>query len=441
MTTTIYKSFGTFMDEKYKYKYASFKASKDDKKKKFTKVLPEQFNPLDQWGNLLDAIQNQGECNCCWATASASALTDRYILMTLGQVVDELSPYQMIMCQGAIIVDKDKSTTENIKDVNIKAHSQGACNGNTIYNAMDFLYCFGLTSERCVNEGEFSQYGIKKLTDISTVSDVPLCQQAVGKNYDTCLDKETAARFYRICAGYLVDPDVESIKQEIYKWGPVVSSFQIFDNFLNEYDGLTIYKGPIKEEELPLGGHAIKILGWGKEKDPETGNMIDYWWIANSWGSAWGLSGYFKMAMNISRCQLEQNVVGFIPDLYGFNKSYLLYDVHLNTANDYLRDEFAVDQKTGYRKNAIELIKNGKLKGNLDDFICKYTPDFKTMWLGEMNTQDIHSNYLRVAQWHSTPNYMRLILKWMIILIISIGCYYIGKKLKRSKLITSYSFL
>lgn len=34
-----------------------------------------------------------------------------------------------------------------------------------------------------------------------------------------------------------------------------------------------------------LGGHAIKILGWGKEND------TPYWLVANSWNTDWGDNG------------------------------------------------------------------------------------------------------------------------------------------------------
>jgi cathepsin B len=34
-----------------------------------------------------------------------------------------------------------------------------------------------------------------------------------------------------------------------------------------------------------LGGHAIKILGWGKE------NNTPYWLVANSWNTDWGDNG------------------------------------------------------------------------------------------------------------------------------------------------------
>ena len=37
-----------------------------------------------------------------------------------------------------------------------------------------------------------------------------------------------------------------------------------------------------------LGGHAIKILGWGEE------NGTPYWLAANSWNSDWGDKGMTK---------------------------------------------------------------------------------------------------------------------------------------------------
>ena len=424
--TNIIKTFGTIMDMDKKYKTSNV----NEQEKDLSKSLPIVFNPFNNWGNLLDAIQTQGNCNACWATSTASALTDRYTIMTLGQFTAELSPYQMIACQGAVSLDSDKSY---ISEINTKAHSQGACNGNTLRSAMDFMYNFGLTTERCVNVENFSKYGIMRLTDIdSSGVGLPLCQSIIGKEYDTCLDKETAARFYRTCASYSVDPKIESIKREIYKWGPVVGSFTVFPDFL-EYDGLTIYEGPkdvLKDgskddsKDGPkegLGGHAVKILGWGKE------NGIDFWWIANSWSTSWGLSGYFRMKMNIEICQLENNVVGFIPDLVGFSNDYLLYQT-INKKDSYLREWFNVDNKTGYRMESIIKIKKGILKGNLDDLICEYTPDFSNMWVGEMTQEDVIANYLRISQWQEDTGGSYV---WYIFLVFFMLCisYLIGRNI------------
>ena len=57
------------------------------------------------------------------------------------------------------------------------------------------------------------------------------------------------------------------------------------------------YKGGvyIHKTGSQLGGHAVKIIGWGE----------DYWIVANSWGSAWGLKGYFWFGMNQSCCAFE----------------------------------------------------------------------------------------------------------------------------------------
>lgn len=37
-----------------------------------------------------------------------------------------------------------------------------------------------------------------------------------------------------------------------------------------------------------LGGHAVKLLGWGLE------NGTKYWLLANSWNSDWGDNGETK---------------------------------------------------------------------------------------------------------------------------------------------------
>ena len=58
-----------------------------------------------------------------------------------------------------------------------------------------------------------------------------------------------------------------------------------------------------------LGGHAIKLLGWGNEDGK------DYWLVANSWNPDWGDSGFFKILRGRDECGIESNIVAGMMDV------------------------------------------------------------------------------------------------------------------------------
>jgi len=87
---------------------------------------------------------------------------------------------------------------------------------------------------------------------------------------------------------------VEAIKQEIYTNGPIQTGFMVYSDFMHYKSG--VYKHTSGTLE---GGHAVKIVGWGEDAG------TPYWIIANSWGPAWGLDGFFWIEMNQSELRLE----------------------------------------------------------------------------------------------------------------------------------------
>jgi len=84
--------------------------------------------------------------------------------------------------------------------------------------------------------------------------------------------------------------------------GPVEGAFTVYGDFPSYKSG--VYKHVSGDE---LGGHAIKILGWGVE------NGEDYWLVANSWNPEWGNEGYFKIARGTDECGIEDGVVAGLP--------------------------------------------------------------------------------------------------------------------------------
>jgi hypothetical protein len=418
---SVVKSFGTILKDNKFVKYQSTKYKKV--KKMEDKVMPSTFNPVEKWGAFISPVHNQGKCGACWAVSTSKTLNDRYAILTVGAFTAVFSPYQMIMCQGTIFpsIPLDKKY-----EINLDAHTSGACNGNSLFTAMDFLYSVGCVSETCVNRGLFNKFGILDISDIVNPESVPMCQTILGDNYDRCMDRSRTPCFYRTIVGYQVDSDVESIKHEIYKWGPVSAGFKVYTNFIDNYDGKSIYKGPEKDDE-EVGGHAIEIMGWGTE------DGTDFWWICNSWGTEWGLSGFFKMKMNIKECELENNVVGFIPDFPGFNMNMIRYPVSTSPELISLREWMNINPIYGYKNSVIEDIKKGIVKGDLHPIFNMTLPDMYKEWFGEI---DKH----RAVVFYSVPHFENVkkksdtdisFLNIFLIIIFIILCYFAGRRMSR----------
>ena len=99
--------------------------------------------------------------------------------------------------------------------------------------------------------------------------------------------------------GYSIPNDVAAIQQDIMTYGPVEAAFTVYADFPSYKSG--VYRHTTGQA---LGGHAIKIIGWGTE------NGDDYWLVNNSWNSDWGDNGTFKILRGANECGIEDEVVG-----------------------------------------------------------------------------------------------------------------------------------
>jgi len=75
--------------------------------------------------------------------------------------------------------------------------------------------------------------------------------------------------------------------------GAIETWFAVYDDFFSYTAGI------YTPTSTSLAGyHAIEVIGWGKQDGTE------FWVAANSWGTSWGMKGYFNI--EAGTCQFDE---------------------------------------------------------------------------------------------------------------------------------------
>ena len=317
---------------------------KDFKEKLFCNYIPENFENIpdnfsgkEVWKDFLSPIKNQKKCGSCWAFATTSVLSDKFNIESKGRYSIDLSPTPLLICSSNfenLNINKikedntitSKSFSEKIFENTVKDITTSNCYGNTIYNACLFLYIYGTFELSCVpydeKLGQLQEF--KKISDFSSSENLPFCTYVTGPLYDICSDYFISSRtgvengkpakaysiydVYNIAGIEINGGSEKNIRNDIYKWGPVISGMKIYENFYTFDPKTEIYEWDGKGEQV--SGHAVEITGWGIEKGKS------YWEVQNTWGKEWGIDGYFKIIRGKNECEIENNVFSIIPDFF-----------------------------------------------------------------------------------------------------------------------------
>lgn len=218
--------------------------------------VPKEFDSRKQWPNCIHPIRDQARCGSCWAFAASETLSDRICISSNGSTDVVISPEDMVACDNWNM----------------------GCNGGILPWAWSYLTTTGAVSDECFPYS-------------SADGSVPKCPK-------TCADG-SAQKKYKCTKGSVVEAKgVAQIKAEISANGPLETGFTVYEDFMNYQSG--IYKHVSGDQ---LGGHAVKIIGWGD----------GYWICANSWGPKWGEQGFFNIAFG--DCGIDNAAYGCKPAL------------------------------------------------------------------------------------------------------------------------------
>merc|ERR1711869_167671 len=87
------------------------------------------------------------------------------------------------------------------------------------------------------------------------------------------------------------------MQHEIMTKGPIEVAFFVFSDFMHYKNG-TYFRTAAATG--PIGGHAVRILGWGVDEA-----SVPYWLVANSWSPEWGMKGFFHIRRGTNECGIE----------------------------------------------------------------------------------------------------------------------------------------
>lgn len=192
--------------------------------------LPSSYDWRDYGG--VTPVKDQAGCGSCWDFAGVGAL--EAMILIYGGVEYDLSEQQVLSC----------------------ATPGYGCDGGWMIWVWRHFQENGAALETCM----------PYLAD------------------DTAPCLEDGCSKYATTNGWEDIPNVvEAIKNKVLNHGPVATTFTVYDDFRYYTDGCYEHEG-----DDPIN-HAVVIVGW----DDSMCGGEGAWLIKNSWGTDWGMDGYF----------------------------------------------------------------------------------------------------------------------------------------------------
>ncbi|MDH4366683.1 MAG: DUF333 domain-containing protein [Dehalococcoidia bacterium] len=210
--------------------------------------LPASFDWRNKDGqNWMTPVKDQGVCGSCWAFATVGTVEPQYNIFANDPTLDlDLSEQYLVSCSGC-----------------------GDCGGGYEGCALGVVQDDGIPDEACFPY---------------TATD----STCAGKCFDW------SHRLYTIDDTGSVADNITAIKEYLIDKGPLVARMGVGPEFGGYFDSNGTYRCSIDSGI----NHVVVIVGYDEAED--------CWIVKNSWGTAWGDDGYFKVGC--SECAIESNV-------------------------------------------------------------------------------------------------------------------------------------
>ncbi|XP_068459020.1 pro-cathepsin H [Clinocottus analis] len=199
-------------------------------------------------GNYVTEVKNQGPCGSCWSFSTTGCLESVTAISTSKLIT--LSEQQLVDCA---------------QDFN-----NHGCNGGLPSQAFEYImYNKGLMTE---------------------------------KNYPYTASEATCAYKPGLAAAFVKEVvnitayDENGMVDAVATRNPVSLAFEVTSDFMHYSQG--VYTSTECHKTADKVNHAVLAVGYGQESG------TPYWIVKNSWGSSWGIDGYFLIERGRNMCGL-----------------------------------------------------------------------------------------------------------------------------------------
>jgi len=230
--------------------------------------LPSSWDWRDVEGyDFTTPVKSQGSCGSCWAFAAIGALESVIKLENQNACnTPDLSEQYLVSCCDGFC---------------------NGCRGGCAYYALRWLD----REDKIPNEGNFSY----------TAIDANGCKGDDDCGYPPTNCKSGDWSDYSIGNPYATDdPSISSLKEDLIKKGPLVTTMVASDNLYDTYDGGVYHYFKDANDKLKKEGsnpnHQAVIVGYQDVERSILHPYDGYWICKNSWGTDWGENGWFRVA-------------------------------------------------------------------------------------------------------------------------------------------------
>lgn len=266
---------------------SSFKIKDDE--------IPESFDVRTAWpqcSNVVGRVRDQSNCGSCWAFGSTEAFNDRYCIATGDNKTVFSAEDTAACCTGRTCSFSNGCGGGQPSGAWNWFTKNGVSTGGDYADVGKGTTCKPYTLQSCAHHVEPPEgmVACSTLPEYKTPTCTSTCSES-GYGTDYKNDKHFASSSYSV-------KGVTNMQKELMEKGTLSVSLTVYEDFESYAGGVYQHK-----TGKNLGGHAIKMIGWGVD------NGTPYWLCVNSWNDSWGEKGLFRILRGSNECGIEGGVV------------------------------------------------------------------------------------------------------------------------------------